>query len=123
MKNVKFVKKALAVVMAAAMSLSMAACGSSAASSAAASSASSAASNAAAAETQETSAAGENADTAEGTVYKVGIVKYVDDASLDQIEGAIQAECRYGDFSGRQGNSNGAAQHRQLPDPLVCAEI
>lgn len=27
-----------------------------------------------------------------GTVYKVGIVKYVDDASLDQIEAAIKAE-------------------------------
>ena len=85
MKNVKFVKKALAMVMAAAMSLSMAACGASATSSAAAS-------NAAPAETQEASAAGETANTAEGTVYKVGIVKYVDDASLDQIESAIQAE-------------------------------
>lgn len=95
MKNVKFVKKALAMVMAAAMSLSMAACGASATSSAAASSAASAASaasNAAPAETQAASAAGETANTAEGTVYKVGIVKYVDDASLDQIESAIQAE-------------------------------
>lgn len=95
MKNVKFVKKALAMVMAAAMSLSMAACGASAISSAAASSAASAASaasNAAPAETQAASAAGETANTAEGTVYKVGIVKYVDDASLDQIESAIQAE-------------------------------
>ena len=85
MKNVKFVKKALAMVMAAAMSLSMAACGASATSS-------TAASNAAPAETQAASAAGETANTAEGTVYKVGIVKYVDDASLDQIESAIQAE-------------------------------
>lgn len=95
MKNVKFVKKALAMVMAAAMSLSMAACGASATSSAAASSAApaaSAASNAAPAETQAASAAGETANTAEGAVYKVGIVKYVDDASLDQIESAIQAE-------------------------------
>ena len=95
MKNVKFVKKALAMVMAAAMSLSMAACGASATSSAAASSAASAASaasNAAPAETQAASTAGETANTAEGTVYKVGIVKYVDDASLDQIESAIQAE-------------------------------
>ena len=30
--------------------------------------------------------------TAEGTVYKVGIVQYVDDASLNQIEKAIEAE-------------------------------
>ena len=31
-------------------------------------------------------------NTAEGTVYKVGIVQYVDDASLNQIEEAIEAE-------------------------------
>ena len=29
---------------------------------------------------------------ADGTVYKVGIVQYVDDASLNQIEKAIEAE-------------------------------
>ncbi len=34
----------------------------------------------------------ETAGTAEGTVYKVGIVQYVDDASLNQIEKAIEAE-------------------------------
>lgn len=31
-------------------------------------------------------------DSAAGTVYKVGIVQYVDDASLNQIEKAIEAE-------------------------------
>lgn len=31
-------------------------------------------------------------DSATGTVYKVGIVQYVDDASLNQIEKAIEAE-------------------------------
>lgn len=31
-------------------------------------------------------------EAAEGTVYKVGIVQYVDDASLNQIEAAIEAE-------------------------------
>lgn len=31
-------------------------------------------------------------DAADGTVYKVGIVQYVDDASLNQIEKAIEAE-------------------------------
>ncbi len=93
MKNVKFVKKALAMVMAAAMSLSLAACGTSAGSSAAASAASSASAPetaAPAAEAQQDSTAGGTAEA--GTVYKVGIVKYVDDASLDQIEAAIQAE-------------------------------
>ena len=74
MKNLNFVKKALSLVMAAAMTLSLAACGSSAASSAAAS-------------------GNEAASAAESTaVYKVGIVKFVDDASLDQIEKAIQTE-------------------------------
>jgi putative ABC transport system substrate-binding protein len=96
MKNVKFVKKALALVMAAAMSLSMAACGSSAASTA---STSNAASEAAQSSVQESAAAAEATETeAEepaveaGATYKVGIVKYVDDASLDQIQKAIQDE-------------------------------
>lgn len=99
MKNVKFVKKALAMVLAAAMSLSLAACGSGAASNSSAASAAASAGSTAPAETVAPtaepaavdSAAGETT-TAEGTVYKVGIVKYVDDASLDQIEAAIQAE-------------------------------
>ena len=92
MKNVKFVKKALAVVLAAAMSLSLVACGSGAASSAsAASTAADSTPAAPAAEETQASTAGETT-AAEGTVYKVGIVKYVDDASLDQIEAAIQAE-------------------------------
>ncbi len=93
MKNVKFVKKALAMVLAAAMSLSLAACGSSAASSASAASAADSAPAAAVPATEETQASTAGETTAnEGTVYKVGIVKYVDDASLDQIESAIQAE-------------------------------
>lgn len=93
MKNVKFVKKALAVVLAAAMSLSLAACGSGAASSASAASAADSAPAAAVPATEETQASTAGETTAnEGAVYKVGIVKYVDDASLDQIESAIQAE-------------------------------
>ncbi len=90
MKNVKFVKKALAMVLAAAMSLSLAACGSGAASSASAADSAPAAAVPATEETQ-ASTAGETTAN-EGAVYKVGIVKYVDDASLDQIESAIQAE-------------------------------
>lgn len=45
--------------------------------------------------TQETETAAvtqENKENTEGTVYKVGIVQYVDDASLNQIEAAIEAE-------------------------------
>ena len=96
MKNVKFVKKALAMVLAAAMSLSLAACGSGAASGASAASAAASAADSAPAAvpaTEETQASTAGETTAnEGAVYKVGIVKYVDDASLDQIESAIQAE-------------------------------
>lgn len=70
MKNIKFVKKAFSLMMAAAMALSMAACGSDA------------------------STGAENSATVsqDTTVYKVGIVKFVDDASLDQIQQAIQDE-------------------------------
>jgi putative ABC transport system substrate-binding protein len=104
MKTVKFVKKALALTMAAAMTLSLAACGSSTASSTeAAASSTTAASGAASAVTEEAASAAETTEVAEdtnaaedtdaaGTVYKVGIVKYVDDASLDQIQQAIQDE-------------------------------
>ncbi len=95
MKNVKFVKKALAMVLAAAMSLSLAACGSGAASSASAASSAGSTPAAPAAEEKNSQVEFSAIDTpaaAEGTVYKVGIVKYVDDASLDQIESAIQAE-------------------------------
>ena len=40
----------------------------------------------------ETQKAEADQTAAEGTVYKVGIVQYVDDASLNQIEKAIEAE-------------------------------
>ena len=40
----------------------------------------------------ETQTAEADQTAAEGTVYKVGIVQYVDDASLNQIEKAIEAE-------------------------------
>lgn len=44
------------------------------------------------ADTEAGEEATEVAETAEGTVYKVGIVQYVDDASLNQIVSAVQAE-------------------------------
>lgn len=40
----------------------------------------------------ETATEEQNADVTAGAVYKVGIVQYVDDASLNQIEQAIEAE-------------------------------
>ncbi|MDD6022717.1 MAG: ABC transporter substrate-binding protein [Oscillospiraceae bacterium] len=82
MKNVNFVKKALAMMMAAAMCLSMAACGSSGSDTSAASAAASA---------PEASAASA-AQTEGGTTYKVGIVNYVDDASLNQIVNNLEKE-------------------------------
>lgn len=42
--------------------------------------------------TNETDKNSQNEDNKEGTVYKVGIVQYVDDASLNQIEAAIEAQ-------------------------------
>ncbi len=70
-------KKALAVILSLSMALSMAACGGT--------------------QTEEPEAeasAKEDVDseTSEGAVFKVGIVQYVDDASLNQIEKAIEEE-------------------------------
>ncbi len=75
MKKCNLIKHALSLTAAAAMMFSMAACGSG--------TAGGSASDSAAAQTTEAAA---------GTTYKVGIVKYVDDASLDQIEESIQKE-------------------------------
>lgn len=71
-------KKMMAVMMVLAMaSVSMMGCGTGASGDAAAS-----------AKTAST----ENGSAKEGDVYKVGIVQYVDDASLNQIEAAIEEE-------------------------------
>ena len=80
MKKRNLIKHALSLTAAAAMMLSMAACGSGTAGGSASDSAAATA-----------SAAAQTAEAA-GMTYKVGIVKYVDDASLDQIEEAIQKE-------------------------------
>ena len=88
MKKLNLIKHAFSLTAAAAMMISMAACGSGAAGSSAVDSA--AATAAAPAQTAQVASAADTA--AAGTTYKVGIVKYVDDASLDQIEAAIQAE-------------------------------
>lgn len=69
MKNLKIAKKVMSMLMAGVLALGCCACGEGAASS----------------EAIQGSSQG-------GTVYKVGIVKYVDDASLDQIQAAIQKE-------------------------------
>lgn len=77
MKNKNLMKRALMLLTAAALVFAMTACG--AAPEAPVSAADSAAASAV-------------EPAAESAVYKVGIVKFVDDASLDQIEKAIQTE-------------------------------
>ena len=80
-------KKVLTGVLAAAMVMSMAGCGST-------KDTTSTAGNTASTDAQTESAAEttDGTEAASGATYKVGIVQYVDDASLNQIEAAIEAE-------------------------------
>jgi putative ABC transport system substrate-binding protein len=89
-------KKIVSLVLIAAMAMGLAACGD-AAGSGTSDAASTEASGAAGADNSDASGAGDSdagsdASAAEGTVYKVGIIQYVDDASLNQIEKNIEAE-------------------------------
>ena len=90
MKTANIFRKSLALVSAALMTLTLAACSSQAPAATAAPAAESAAPVESAAPAE--SAAAEETPAEAGKIYKVGIVKYVDDASLDQIEQSIQAE-------------------------------
>ena len=90
MKTANIFRKTLALVSAALMTLTLAACSSQAPAATAAPAAESAAPVESAAPAE--SAAAEEIPAEAGKIYKVGIVKYVDDASLDQIEQSIQAE-------------------------------
>ena len=90
MKTANIFRKTLALVSAALMTLTLAACSSQAPAATAAPAAESAAPVESAAPAE--SAAAEETPAEAGKIYKVGIVKYVDDASLDQIEQSIQAE-------------------------------
>lgn len=80
-------KKVLTGVLATAMVMSMAGCGST-------KDTTSTAGNTASTDAQTESAAEttDGTEAASGATYKVGIVQYVDDASLNQIEAAIEAE-------------------------------
>ena len=99
MKNPAF-RKIAAVAAAGIMTFSLAACGSNstasgtsaAGSSASSASAAGSSSESAAASVTGTSVSGSSAGTASGKTYKVGIVQYVDDASLNQIESNIESE-------------------------------
>ena len=90
MKTANIFRKTLALVSAALMTLTLAACSSQTPATTAAPAAESAAPVESAAPAE--SAAAEETPAEAGKIYKVGIVKYVDDASLDQIEQSIQAE-------------------------------
>ena len=90
MKTANIFRKTLALVSAALMTLTLAACSPQAPAATAAPAAESAAPVESAAPAE--SAAAEETPAEAGKIYKVGIVKYVDDASLDQIEQSIQAE-------------------------------
>ena len=90
MKTANIFRKTLALVSAALMTLTLAACSSQAPAATVAPAAESAAPVESAAPAE--SAAAEETPAEAGKIYKVGIVKYVDDASLDQIEQSIQAE-------------------------------
>ena len=90
MKTANIFRKTLALVSAALMTLTLAACSSQAPAATATPAAESEAPVESAAPAE--SAAAEETPAEAGKIYKVGIVKYVDDASLDQIEQSIQAE-------------------------------
>ncbi len=83
-------KKLLALMMALAMLLSLAACGSS--SSSGSESETTTTEETAAEETTEAAEEATEEAAASDVVYKVGIVNYVDDASLNQIVASLEAE-------------------------------
>ncbi|MCD8330648.1 MAG: ABC transporter substrate-binding protein [Lachnospiraceae bacterium] len=89
-------RRILAITMALALTAGLAGCGSSSSTETTAveTEAGTEAAETTAAETAEAedTSAAEETQAAEGTVYKVGIVQYVDDASLNQIEQAIEDE-------------------------------
>ncbi len=99
MKNPAF-RKIAAIAAAGIMTFSLAACGSSSAASGTSAAGSSASSTSAAGTSSEsatasvtgTSVSGSSAPTSSGKTFKVGIVQYVDDASLNQIESNIESE-------------------------------
>lgn len=107
MKNLKITKKAMSLMMAAAMTLSLCACGGA----------------------TESTTSGSKEAAENGTVYKVGIVKYVDDASLDQIQAAIQQELDakgqelgvtfdYGDYT-KNGQGDGSTLNQIAADLIA----
>ncbi|MBD5475561.1 MAG: ABC transporter substrate-binding protein [Lachnospiraceae bacterium] len=82
--------------------------------------------------TEESTVGTTETDAADGAVYKVGIVRFVDDASLNQIEAAIEKELdakaaelgvtfNYGDYT-----YNGQADStvlNQIASELVASEV
>lgn len=85
-------RRFLAIVMALALAAGLAGCGSSSSSTETTAAETEATETTAETTGAEDTSAAEETQSAEGTVYKVGIVQYVDDASLNQIEQAIEDE-------------------------------
>ncbi|MEE0954293.1 MAG: ABC transporter substrate-binding protein [Eubacterium sp.] len=113
--------RTIAAAAAGLMALSMAACGGSASSSASAASSS--------AQAADTSAASEGTD---GKTYKVGIVQFVDDASLNQIEQNVEKELDakgkelgvtfdYGDYT-YNGQADGTVL-QQIASELISDKV
>lgn len=129
-------KKIVAISTAVILAASLAACGSTATgtSSDNADTASSAASTDSAASSESSSVAttGNTAPVSSGTAYKVGIVQYVDDASLNQIQQNVQSELdklgtQYGvTFDYADYTYNGQADGtvlQQIASELVADEV
>ena len=129
-------KKIVAISTAVILAASLAACGSTATgtSSDNADTASSAASTDSAASSESSSVAttGNTAPVSSGTTYKVGIVQYVDDASLNQIQQNVQSELdklgtQYGvTFDYADYTYNGQADGtvlQQIASELVADEV
>ncbi len=128
-------KKLVAITLAAATALSLAACGSTDSASTASTAAASETASTAASETassEAASAAETSAADASGKTYKVGIVQYVDDASLNQIEQNIEAELDklgeengvtfdYADYT-KNGQADGTVL-QQIAAELVSDEV
>lgn len=128
-------KKIMAMALAAACVLSLGACGSSSASSTTDTASSSAAVSEATASVAEASSSAEASSVPEdvkGKTFKVGIVQYVDDASLNQIEKNVEAELdkkgkelgvtfAYGDYTSN-GQADGTVL-QQIASDLIADKV
>ena len=105
MKTNNLMKKTLTLALSLAMTLSLAACGGGNGS----------------AGSNVSSASGSSQMPEPGTVFKIGICNYVDDASLNQINENIQA--RLGELGAKNGVSFNIDYENPNGDPAVMSQI